>query len=211
MRISTKTIGRLSHYRRLLAELLEKGQTHVYSHELARLEGGTAAQVRRDLMAIGCTGSPAKGYDVAVLLKDLEGYMPPAECRRCVLVGVGNLGRALLSYFVGRDSQYTVVAAFDADPERTGRVIHGCRCHPLEELDAVVTGESVKVAMLAVPVEAAQGVADALVRSGVVGLVNFAPVRIWVPEGVYVESVDVSMRLERASFYACQRTRGDVK
>ena len=208
--ISTKTIGRLSRYRRLLKELLDKGETHIFSHELARLAAGTPAQVRRDLMAIGCTGSPAKGYEVRALFADLESYMAPSECRGFVLVGVGNMGRAMLSYFVGRDSEFTVVAAFDVDPERTNRVIHGCRCYPLERLGEVVAETRAKVAIVTVPADAAQSVADALVRTGVVGIINFAPTRLWVPDGVYVESVDVTMRLERAAFFACQRMRGDT-
>lgn len=208
---SSKTIGRLSLYRLFVNEQRDKGATHVFSHELAAVVSGTAAQVRRDLMTIGATGSPAKGYEIAHLRERIENMLDPGKCRTCVLVGVGNLGRALLSYFVGRDSQFNIAAAFDVDPDRIGRVIHGCRSYHVDELDDFVAREGIKLGLLTCPADAVQGAADALVRSGVLSIVNFAPKRIWVPEGIYVESIGLTMRLERAAFFAGERMRGEVK
>ena len=199
---STKLIGRLSIYRRLLKDAGLGGETHLFSHELAKLAGGTPAQVRRDVMSIGFSGSPARGYDIDELVGAIGRVLDPPEDQGIALVGVGNLGRAMLAYFVGRMPRFSLVAAFDADPERVGRVIHGCRCYPVADLGQVVRDRHIQVAIIAVPAEEAQGIANELCSAGVQGLVNFAPVRLWVPEGVYVENVDVTMSLERVAYYA---------
>jgi redox-sensing transcriptional repressor len=199
---STKLIGRLSLYRRLLKDAGPGGDRHVFSHELATLAGGTPAQVRRDVMSIGFSGSPARGYDAEELVDAIGRVLDPPVDQGIALVGVGNLGRAMLAYFVGRMPHFSLVAAFDADPERVGRVIHGCRCYPVDQLSDVVREKGVQVAIIAVPSEEAQGIANELCNAGVRGLVNFAPVRLWVPEGVYVEDVDVTMSLERVAYYA---------
>jgi redox-sensing transcriptional repressor len=217
-RASNKVIGRLSLYRRLLDE--RAAQTaqgrgpggngngngdrngHIFSHDLARLAGVTAAQVRRDVMTIGYTGSPARGYDVRELVDAIGRFLDPPGSHGIALVGVGNLGRALLSYFVSRAQHFSIVAAFDADPEKTNRVIHGVRCHPVDDLAAVVDDKDIREAIVAVPAPHAQDVATALCNAGVRGIVNFAPVRLWVPDGVYVENVDVTMTLERVSYFA---------
>ena len=199
---SSKLIGRLSVYRRLLKDTALGGETHVFSHDLARMAGGTPAQVRRDVMSIGFSGSPARGYDIEELIGAISRVLDPPEDQGIALVGVGNLGRAMLAYFVGRMPRFSLVAAFDANPDRVDRVIHGCRCYPVAQLGEVVREKHIQVAMIAVPAEEAQGIANALCGAGVRGLVNFAPVRLWVPEGVYVENVDVTMSLERVAYYA---------
>jgi len=200
--VSDRTIGRLSLYRRLLKETRSSGKTHVFSHDLAALAGCTPAQVRRDVMTIGHTGSPAKGYDIDELVDSIGAFLDPDDALRVALVGVGNLGRALLSHFVGWGGQFSIVAAFDADSERTNRVIHGCRCYPMEDLLPVVSRQDVRVAIIAVPASEAQTIANSLCNAGVRSLVNFAPVRLWVPDGVYVENVDVTMALERVAYFA---------
>lgn len=208
---SNRTIGRLSLYRRLLKEVAGREDGYIFSHELAMLAGCTAAQVRRDVMAIGYTGSPARGYDIQGLIDSISRFLDPGEAVKIVLVGVGNLGRALLSYFGGRGPQFNIVAAFDSDPEKTNRVIHGCRCYPLDELSAVAKAEGIHEAIVAVPANAAQDVAARIVEAGVRGIVNFAPVRLWVPEGIYVENVDVTMTLERVVYFARQNNRVRMK
>ena len=111
---SAKTIGRLSLYRRLLAGLQAEGVRNVYSHQLAAMTGGTAAQVRRDIMAVGCVGSPTRGYDVQQLCQAIAGVLDHPEGQSAALVGVGNLGRALLAYFLQRRPKLMIRAAFDS-------------------------------------------------------------------------------------------------
>ena len=200
--IASKTIARLSLYRRAVHELLGEGREYVYSHEIAGLCGLTAAQVRRDLMPTGFTGSPNKGYSVAGLLQSIGRLLDDPEEERVALVGVGNMGRAILAYFTGRRPNLSIVAAFDQDPAQVKRVIQGCRCHPMEELEGVVRERGVKVAILAIPAKSAQSIAEQLVSAGVRGILNFAPISLRLPPEVYVEYLDVAISLERVAYFA---------
>ena len=207
LRISEKTVARLALYRRLLREHAAKGAERVFSHELATLAKVTAAQVRRDLMSVGYEGSPIRGYSIEHLIHALGHLLDSPVPQKVALVGVGNLGRALLAYFVGRQTQYNVCAAFDADPEKAGHAVNGCPVYATEQLADVVRHMGIAVAIVAVPATVAQATVTDLCRAGVTGILNFAPVRVWVPEGVYIEYLDMSMSLERVAFFAQERQR----
>lgn len=203
-----KTVGRLSLYRRLLGGLMANGVRNVYSHELAKMAGVTAAQVRRDMMAVGYSGSPTRGYDVRALADSIGDFLDAPEGQGVALVGIGNLGRAIMAYFTGRRPRLSIIAAFDNDPAKINRVIHGCRCYSLGELAEVIRANKISLAIVTVPSGEAQGVADALVRAGVTGILNFAPVPIRVPPGVYVEDIDMTMTLEKVAYFARQGRAG---
>ncbi len=203
-RLPDRTVGRLSLYRRLLSELRKRGVSHVYSHELAKAAGVTAAQVRRDVMATGYSGSPTRGYEVEELAASIGKVLDGPARQNVALVGVGNLGRAMLAYFSGRRPNLSIVAAFDSDPGRVNRVINGVRCYPMGELSRVVAEEGITVGVIAVPTTAAQEVAAALIRAGVTGLLNFAPTPLHTPPHVYVQDMDVTTSLERVAYFARQ-------
>lgn len=205
MQIPDRVIERLSAYRRHLQRWIQEGRERIFSHDLALLEGVTAAQVRRDLMTVGYTGSPAKGYDVAGLIDHITGLLAPGAAGGIALVGVGHIGGAILDYFSGRQPGYRIVAAFDAHPDKVGRVVHGHRCYDVREMAAVLESQPALVGIVAVPVEAAQDVAERLVRAGVRGLLNFAPRRLRVPPEVFVEDVDIALSLEKVAFFAAIR------
>jgi redox-sensing transcriptional repressor len=200
--VSGKTIGRLSLYRRVLYGLLAEGERNIFSHQLAALAGGTAAQVRRDMMAVGSSGSPTHGYDIQELTHLIGSFLDAPLGQAGALVGVGNLGRAILAYFAGRRPKLSIEAAFDNDPSKYGRVIHGCRCYPVEELMKVVKDRRIAIGIITVPADQAQDVSDKLCQAGVSGLVNFAPVRLLVPASVYVEDIDMTMALEKVAYFA---------
>jgi len=200
--ISPKSIGRLSLYRRILNVLQGEGVRNVYSHQLAALAGCTAAQVRRDLMLVGYRGSAIHGYEVARLIESLREFLDAPGGQGAALVGVGNLGKAILSYFAGRRPNLRIVAAFDSDPYKANRVIHGCRCYAMENLQEVCRSQGIGLAIITVPAQAAQAVADALVKSGVRGILNFAPVRLRAPPHVHVEDIDMIVSLEKAAYFA---------
>ena len=206
---SEKTIGRLSLYRSILSRLLRDGVASIYSHELAARAGGTPSQVRRDLMVTGYTGSPARGYDVRELVNSIGAFLDTETREGVALVGVGNLGRALMAFFAGRRPHLTIVAAFDNDPYKVNRVIHGVRCHPAEAVEQVVREQGIRVAIITVPAGMAQEVADRLIRAGVRGLLNFAPIRLRVPSDIHVEDVDVTMSLEKVSYFSRQHERNE--
>jgi redox-sensing transcriptional repressor len=199
---SGRTVGRLSLYRRVLEIAAAEGRERVFSHELARLAGASAAQVRRDLMVLAVGGSPKHGYRVRDLVLSIGEVLDTPGGQRTVLVGVGNLGRAILTYFLDRRPHLRIVAAFDNDPAKTDRVIGGCRVHPGEDLPRIVAEEQAGVGVIAVPARAAREVADLLVRAGVTGILNFAPISLDLPETIYVEQIDVTMSLEKVAYYA---------
>jgi redox-sensing transcriptional repressor len=173
---------------------------------MAAIAGTTAAQVRRDWMVIGYSGSPAHGYDVSDLIAAIGQFLDSSVEQRVALVGIGNLGRAVLVYFTGRRPKLSIVAAFDTDPHKVNRVIHSCRCYPMEQLKEVIAGSDIKVAIIAVPAAEAQNVAESLVAGGIRGILNFAPVPLYVPPGIFVENIDFTMSLEKVAYFARQNT-----
>ncbi len=200
--ISDKTVARLSVYRRVLQDMQDAGQQHVFSHELASKSGCTAAQVRRDVMATGYSGSPVRGYDVAALAASISEFLFHSDAQKVALVGIGNLGRALMAFSPRRNPRIPIVAAFDNDPAKVNRVIHGCRCYPVQQMEAIVQAEGIGIGIIAVPASVAQDTARRLCQAGVVGLLNFAPTHVWVPPHVYIENLDLSMSLEKVAFFA---------
>jgi redox-sensing transcriptional repressor len=170
------------------------------------MAGGTAAQVRRDLMTLEHTGSPKRGYDVKDLSDHIGVFLDAPDGQGVAFVGIGNLGRALLSYFAGRRPKLAIAVAFDNDPAKVNRVIHGCRCYPVSELSKVVRELGVRIAVLTVPAREAQNIADELVEAGVSGILNFAPVPLRVPPGVYAEDIDMTMSLETVAYFARKGT-----
>lgn len=195
-----KTIERFSLYRRLAADLQQQNSLYVYSHQLAALAQSSPTQVRRDLMNAGITGSSSKGYDLNILKTRLEEILS-SSVQKAALVGIGNLGRAILSYFPQRSPAVRIVAAFDTDSSKTGRVIHGCRTHSIEELDSVIEKEAITLGVITTPREAAQKTADALVSAGILGILNFAPIPIRVPSGIFTESLDLTTSLEKLAYF----------
>ncbi|MBN2526653.1 MAG: redox-sensing transcriptional repressor Rex [Deltaproteobacteria bacterium] len=203
-KISKRIIERLSEYRTTLEEIDIHGNRNIYSHDLAKLCGVTAAQVRRDLMNIGFSGSSARGYDVPELLQNVTNFLGFGEERRMVLVGIGHLGRALLDFFVDRNPKLVLCAAFDVNEMRVNRVIHGVRCYPVSVMGEVVAEMQAQMGIITVPESAAQDVASTLVESGVTGLLNFAPVQLRVPSHVFVENLNISTVLEKVAYFAGQ-------
>jgi len=196
-------------YRRLLNSLAGGGTQSVYSHQLATLAGGTAAQVRRDMMAIGYAGSPKRGYDIRDLIESIGNFLDAPQGQGVALVGIGHLGQAILGYFTGRRPRLQIVAAFDSDPYKVDRVFLGCRCYPVSQLGEVVREKKISVGIVCVPAAEAQAVADELAKAGVTGIVNFAPVPLRMGGGVYVEDIDMTMSLEKAAYFARRQVTSD--
>lgn len=200
--LSEKQIARLSVYRRLLQDRPAGSRNEIYSHDLAAVSRNTAAQVRRDLMTIGFTGSPARGYGVEQLIEAIGRTLDAPEGQSAALCGVGNLGRALLDYFTIWRPQLRIVAAFDTDPEKVGRVIHRCRVWPLAELEQVVREQKITVGVITVPAASAQRVAESMLGTGVRGILNFAPTPLHLPADAYVEEMDITTSMEKVAYFA---------
>ncbi len=205
--LPVKTIERLILYKRLLANLQNIGQRTVYSYQLAQMAGNSAEQVRRDLMQIGFSGNPKKGYVIQDMLHTIDRTLNNPLKQKMVLIGVGNLGRAILSYFTYRQPHIQIVAAFDVDPSKVNRVIGGCRCYPMEALETIVTQQGARLAILTVPPSAVQKVSDQLVALGIKGILNFAPLPLKLPADVICEQLDIALQLEKLAFLIQNRKK----
>ena len=200
--IPINTVERFCSYRQILFRWQRKGKERFYSHELAEEAGITAAQVRRDLMSLETIGTPTKGYITANIIEELGLIIEGESGQKIVLVGVGNLGRAITSYFVDRRPDLRIIACFDADPAKIGSSFASCPCLPLSELDRTIKANEVMMAILTVPEAVAQETAALLVKCGISAIINFTPMKIKVPGDVYVEQMDISVSLEKSAYFA---------
>lgn len=208
-RISEKTIERLMLYRRVLQNLLEENRVRVFSHQLSNLTHVTPAQIRRDIMVIGYSGSPVHGYDTEALYKSICEYIDIPNGFGLAIFGLGHLGRAIMGYFSTRQPRIKIRAAFDNDPEKVNRVFNGVRCYPIEKMAEIIQKESILVAILAVPQKIAQNVTDQMVAAGIKGIVNYAPIHLNVPPDVYLENRDMILAVEKAAYFSQQKLTGN--
>lgn len=193
-------VRRLSLYLRELQHLVRDGQVTTNSSELGKLLGVTNAQVRKDLACFGQFGYRGVGYRCEELILAIKNIMGTNQVWPVAMVGVGNLGRALLGYRGFQQQGFLIQAAFDTDPEVIGTTIDGVEVFPLASLEAVIHEKQIKLGILAVPAAAAQGVADVLVRAGIQGIMNFAPVTMKLPSEVTSVGIDLAIQLEQLSY-----------
>lgn len=200
-----KTVERLCTYRNVLAEMHRSGRVYVYAHELAEATCNLPVQVRRDIMSLKIRGTPQRGYLVRGLLKEISELIDPFGEMNVCLVGIGNLGRAVLTYFNRRRPMLSIVAAFDVDLTKTGRLTSGCPTHHTDEIPTIVLQKNIQLGVIAVPSSEAQNTADLLISSGIIGLVNFAPILLKVPQEVFLENIDITTALEKTAYFAKTR------
>jgi redox-sensing transcriptional repressor len=184
----------------------------IFSHELAFACRLTAAQVRRDLMLIGYSGSPTSGYEVKRLLSSIGTLLDPHDVQEVAIVGMGHLGRSISAYLASRSPKIRLTAAFDVNPDKIGSTFSSVPCYPVERLAEVISSKGITIGILTVPSEHAQETAEQLVRAGVRGILNFAPACLHIPEKVHVENIDMTVALEKVAFFACgsQRRKGNI-
>jgi redox-sensing transcriptional repressor len=199
--IPRKTVYRLSLYYRSLQRLKANQIATVSSAALAKAAGVKPTQLRKDLAYFGQFGTRGLGYDVDALSSKLTEALGTARLQPVILVGVGNLGAALLHYVGFAKEGFEIVAAFDADP--SPKRATGLRV-PLLGMNALrsfLAERGAKMAILAVPATAAQEVANELVEAGILGILNFSPCLLQVPDGVVVNNVDLALELENLSYF----------
>lgn len=200
-KLPDKTVERLSQYRRALLDYLSGGKQHIFSHEIANLLHITAVQVRRDLMLIGYTGTLRQGYDVKELIEIIGKIIDTRDGQKVAVVGIGNLGRAIMGYFSGKRTRLSIVAAFDVNPEKTGKIYAGVPCCNLDEMEEIIRREGISIAVISVPGEEAVKVAEALVLTGIRGILNFSPKPLNVPPHVYLQEYDMITMLEKIAYF----------
>lgn len=198
--IPNPAVRRLSLYLRQLDAFRRKDRRTISSKQLGESLGLTDAQVRKDLAYFGQFGHPGIGYRVDDLIHQLRRILGTDRTWNVLLVGAGNIGKALSSYKGFNSKGFKLVAVFDNDPSKVGKKLGPFSIQPFDELDKTVAQYSIKLAILAVPADAAQDVADKVVAAGVRGVLNFAPCSLTVPPDVALNSVDVAVALEQLSF-----------
>src|SRR5262245_55883221 len=195
--ISEPTVRRLSHYYRVLEEVAAEGRRMISSHLLAEREGITSAQVRKDLSSFGSFGRRGLGYHVEHLRSEIRALLGLDRRWRACVVGAGHIGTALLGDRGFAAQGFDIVAVTDADAGRIGRTIENLVVRPVSQLSA---RDDFEIGVIATPARAAQEVADALVAAGVQGILNFAPRKLRVPDGVTLRTVDMTMEFESLSY-----------
>lgn len=205
-KLPDKTIERLSLYRRTLIAHQSVGNQYIFSHELAGLLHITPVQVRRDLMLIGYSGTLRRGYDVRELINILAKILDTDRGIRVVVVGVGNLGSAIINYFTGKRSKLLMVAAFDVAPDKINRMFAGVQCYPTERLKEIIKSEDIDIAILTVPPGVVRTTVEELVMAGVRGILNYTSTSVNVPSHIYLEEYDMITSLEKVAYFVKKNT-----
>jgi redox-sensing transcriptional repressor len=198
-------VSRLSLYLRELQHLVRDGRATISSSQLGQLLGFTDAQVRKDLAYFGHFGHPGIGYRCDELITEIRRILGTDRQWIVTMVGVGNLGRALLRYKGFTSQGFRIVAAFDSDARIVGTSIEGIPVYNLDRLGDIVLKQQIQIGLITVPAPGAQQVADQLVAAGIAGIVNFAPVTLSVPPHVSVVGVDLTTELEQIAFSVANR------
>jgi redox-sensing transcriptional repressor len=185
------TIRRLPTYLRILRDFSEKGNEYVSSGQLAEVMSIEPILVRKDLVMTGIVGTPRIGYRIPDLIKAIEDFLGWGDPLDAFLIGAGHLGTAILGYKEMNKYGHKIVAAFDKDPQKIGQSIHGVRVYNVAKLPELLRSLNVSLAILTVPPEEAQEVADLLVEAGIQGIWNFTSVTLDLPIGITTHKEDL--------------------
>jgi redox-sensing transcriptional repressor len=203
--IAESTVRRLSAYLRFLEDFESRGLSTISSDELARRGGTTSAQVRKDRSFFGSFGKRGLGYSVPELAGRLREILGLGRQWKVIIVGAGKIGAALAQYRGFKQRGFQILAAYDANPQKVGKALEGIPVRDIAHLERDVHKEAPDIAVLAVPSENAQAVADRVVRAGVKAVLNFAPTQLQVPPDVTVKTVNMAMELESLSYALTNR------
>jgi redox-sensing transcriptional repressor len=194
-------VSRLPIYLRALSRMALEGQQITSSHELGKRLGISSAQIRKDLSHFGEFGKQGTGYQINFLVDQLRKILKVDREWEVALVGAGDIGHALARYNGFRDRGFRISLVFDSDPAKIGATIGEYTIHDAARIGELLPQHNIVLAMMAVPATVAQSVADELVKAGVRGILNYAPINLTVPEGVQVQYIDPVVHLQRMTFY----------
>jgi redox-sensing transcriptional repressor len=204
-RIADSTVRRLSAYLRFLEDFETRGLSTISSEELANRGGTTSAQVRKDLSFFGSFGKRGLGYSVPELAGRLREILGLGREWGVVIVGAGKIGAALAQYRGFRQRGFTILAAYDNNPDKIGRTLEGIPVRDIADLERDIQREKPDIVVLTVPGDEAQRVVDRVVRVGIKAILNFAPAQLQAPPDVTVKTVNMAMELEGLSFALSNR------
>jgi redox-sensing transcriptional repressor len=204
-KISDSTITRLSKYYRTLQTLISKEVETISSEDIADIESITAAQVRKDLSFFGTFGKRGLGYNTTELRDSIAEILGLKKKWNVALVGVGNIGRALVNYDEFRKQGFNIIACFDNDPDKIGTRVGELTVHPEKNLCKVLKGERIDIVIITVPADQAQSIVDQAVYCGVKAFLNFAPISLKAPDKVLIKNENMSIELEALSYHLTNR------
>jgi redox-sensing transcriptional repressor len=193
-------IIRLSRYKNSLYRLKTLGFVKVFSDNLADAIGVTSEQVRKDFSLFGIAGNKRGGYQVDALLEKLNSILGKDQIQRVIVAGIGNIGTALTKYRGFEKEGIKIMAAFDTDPSKFLREA-AIPVLPLDEMKDYITANDIRIGIIAVPDIAAQQVADVMLAAGIKGVLNFAPIRLRIPQDVVVNNVNLELELENVIYF----------
>jgi redox-sensing transcriptional repressor len=194
-------IGRLPVYLRALSRLLQEGQEVTSSHELGQRLGISSAQIRKDLSHFGGFGKQGTGYQIAYLVEQLRQVLKVNQEWEVVLVGAGDLGSALAHYRGFTNRGFRIAYVFDNSPDKIGKNVGDFVIKPMSEVQQIIKDGGIKIAMMAIPAEKAQEVANLLIESGIRAILNYAPINLNVPSNVNVQNIDPVLHMQRMTYY----------
>ncbi|HDQ45669.1 MAG TPA: redox-sensing transcriptional repressor Rex [bacterium] len=206
MVVNKKIISRFSQYRKALIRFQELGMVKVFSDTLAEAVGVTSAQVRKDFSLYGISGNKRGGYQINGLLDELQAILGKDKIQKVIVSGCGNIGRALIRYTGFEPERIQIVAGFDDDPSKQGR-IDALPILPLDAMKDFVSRNRIQIGIIAVPDSAAQPVCDTMVAAGIRGILNFAPIRLKAPDEVVINNVYLQMELENVIYFVNALTK----
>jgi len=196
-----KTVERLSRYRRILLTHVYNEKEFIYSHELAHFLHLTSVQVRRDLMLMGYTGNPSKGYHVTSLITAINDIIDPSHTQYAAVIGMGNLGNAIAKYLKNKRELIRIVATFDVKEELLGKCLPGINCYHFDDLQKIIKDLNITIGIITVPPQTANEVKEKLIESGILGILNFTATSMLVPDNIFLEEYDIITSLEKIAYF----------
>lgn len=200
-------IKRLPVYLRILDNLIRRDVEIISSRVLSEETGFTAEQIRKDLAYFGAFGTRGTGYNTSYLREKLLRIIGLDKQTKLVVIGAGHLGKALSRYNITKNPYVEIVGIFDANPAEAQSEIEGIKVQGMDALPAVIKEQNIKVAMITVPAEVAQGVVDMLVDNGITAILNFAPTKLRVPHNVHVHNADLTIELQSLIYYSLEEEK----
>jgi redox-sensing transcriptional repressor len=194
-------IGRLPLYLRALGKMVAEGKEITSSQELGTRLGISSAQIRKDLSQFGEFGKQGTGYNIDFLIDQLRRILQVNRIWDVALIGAGDLGKAIAHYGGFLDRGFQIVVVFDNDPKKVGQTVGKFIVQNTKIMAEEIKNKNIRVAMLAVPAPEAQGVADELVKAGVLAILCYAPTSLKVPENVHIQYIDPVLHLQRMTYY----------
>ena len=206
MLVHKNYITRLSRYKNALKRLKSIGMIKVFADNLADASGVSPVQVRKDFSIFGIAGNKKGGYQIDQLVDQLEIILGKSQTHNIIVVGSGHIGKALLNYRAFEREKINIIAAFDIEHSKINRE-HEIPILPLNEMKQFIKENDIKIAILSVPALVVQETLDQMVEAGIKGVLNFAPIRLFAPEHVFINNVDLQMELETVLFYTYSPVR----